>query len=145
MTLPPHAFTLLIASSSVNWKRSVNVECHCYYRSESKIFSSSTFIHQKFKQYLWFGKKFVGSSKYIITKIECWPVFKQDPDFLRFICQEFSQMKVKFLLETGLSWTKCSRIHEHLYRYAVKRQIIAATNVLTLLTLYGPNSFLLTT
>ena len=26
---------------------------------------------------------FIGSNKYIITKIECWPVFKQDPDDTR--------------------------------------------------------------
>ena len=24
---------------------------------------------------------FIGSNKYIITKIKCWPVFKQDPFF----------------------------------------------------------------
>ena len=24
---------------------------------------------------------FMGSNKYIITKIKCWPVFKQDPHF----------------------------------------------------------------
>ena len=26
--------------------------------------------------------QFMGSNKYIITKIMCWPVFKQDPTFL---------------------------------------------------------------
>ena len=39
----------------------VNKKLNSIYDTESKI------IH------------FMGSNKYIITKIECWPVFKQDP------------------------------------------------------------------
>ena len=32
------------------------------------------------KQYLWYGiKKIIGRNECLITKIECWPVFKQDP------------------------------------------------------------------
>ena len=53
-----------------------------YYRNVSKIFHlrlsciknlNSIFDTESKNKY------FIGSNKYIITKIECWPVFKQDP------------------------------------------------------------------
>ena len=28
---------------------------------------------------------YIGSNEYIITKIECWPVFKQDPIHVKWV------------------------------------------------------------
>ena len=41
---------------------------------------------------------FIGSNKYIITKIECWPVFKQDP----------SAVKTSFVARRSKIITKCT-------------------------------------
>ena len=38
--------------------------------------------------------QFMGSNKYIIAKIKCWPVFKQDPNH-NFILQDFHILVLK--------------------------------------------------
>ena len=40
----------------------------------------------------------MGRNKYIITKIKCWPVFKQDPSFLLIKCIIFESVsKILFI------------------------------------------------
>ena len=65
------------------------MEQYCYYRNRLKIFHlrllyiknlNSIFDTESRNIYS------IDSKKYIITKIECWPVFKQDP-FLTFVDQ----------------------------------------------------------
>ena len=59
------------------------LKCHCYYRNVCNIFHLRL-LYIIFLTVAIFdteseNKYYIGSNKYIITKIVCWPVFKQDP------------------------------------------------------------------
>ena len=58
------------------------------------------------KQYLWYGIKkiyFIGRNKWIIKKIECWPVFKQDPNIIRVLFDDNCVYHECFWLTRGPS------------------------------------------
>ena len=51
---------------------------------------------------------FMGSNKYLITKIKCWPVFKQDPISGHYVA-EIPGLLTFFLLATS-NWTVKQKI-----------------------------------
>ena len=81
-----------------------------------------TFIHKKFKQYLWYIIKkyifFISSNKYKITKINSWPVFKQDPKIVS-VCpypekrNHHSFVNISPTLVIDTSMERSSRVLHH--------------------------------